>query len=47
MNFQQLKKERPTAFSQHFVRVSSFIKDIRKDVDRTFCELEKYSSDQG
>jgi len=47
MNFKQLKKERPTAFTQHFVRVSSFIKDIRKDVDRTFPEIEKYSTEQG
>lgn len=47
MNFKQLKKERPTAFTQHFVRVSSFIKDIRKDVDRTFPEIEKYSTEHG
>ncbi len=47
MNFQHLKRERPTAFTQHFVRSCSFIKDIRKDVDRTFPELDKYSTEQG
>jgi len=47
MNFKHLKKERPTAFTQHFVRSCSFIKDIRKDVDRTFPELDKYSTEQG
>jgi len=47
LNFRKLKNERPFAFSQHFVKRCLYIEQIKKDLDRTLPEYQKFSTEEG
>jgi len=47
LNFRKLKHDHPFTFSQHFVKRCVYIEQIKKDLDRTLPEYEKFSSEQG
>jgi len=47
VNFRAIRNMHPLAFTQHFVRKCEFIRDITKDLERTFPEYNQFSTVKG
>jgi len=47
VDFRKRRNDNPLAFSQHFVRKCEYIRDITKDLDRTFPEYDKFQTEKG
>ena len=47
IDFNTVRSQHPLAFTQQFVKQCDYIKDISKDLDRTFPEYEKFSTEKG
>ncbi len=47
VEFRRIRSEKPLAFTQNFVRKCEHIRDITKDLDRTFPEYEKFTTEKG
>lgn len=46
MNFDKIKEENPFTFTSNLVKKSVYIRDINKDIDRTFPEDQFFQEEQ-
>jgi len=47
IHFRQKKNDHPFAYTQHFARKCRYLKEIKKDVDRTLPEYDKFATEEG
>ena len=47
VHFRQRKSEHPFAYSQNFARKCEYLSEIKKDVNRTLPEYDRYSTEEG
>lgn len=47
VDFKRIRQDHPFAFTQQFVKKCEHIRDITKDLDRTFPEYDKFSTQKG
>jgi len=47
VNIRKLRHEHPFTFTQHFAKRPMYMEEIKKDLDRTLPEYDKFSTEEG